>query len=278
MPHYDHSHCVRAHVALQDLNPCFLLALFMFLTACSTIPQTFTPSEPIPAGDFSHRAFDEVLHAHVTDGVVDYPGIATDMRFCGYLAQLDRVDPNSLPTREERLAFWINTYNALAINGILDGLSPRTKFGQYRYFIVKRHRVGGAMINLYDLEGKLLIPEFQETRIHFVIVCASMSCPKLQSLAYTADKLDLQLEDGAREYINDPSRNRFDRERKIAYLSRIFKWFRDDFEADAGSLLGYVKRYVADADLARELELVPYRVEFLEYDWNLNGIPYAGPS
>ena len=105
-----------------------------------------------------------------------------------------------------------------------------------------------------------------------------MSCPKLQSWAYAADKLDEQLELSAREFINDSSRNRFDRERKIAYLSMIFKWFEEDFTDHSGSLLHYVKRYVADPQLARELEREPYRVEFLEYDWSLNGIPYAGPS
>jgi len=62
------------------------------------------------------------------------------------------------------------------------------------------------------------------------------------------------------------------------YLSMIFKWFEEDFAAHSGSLLSYVKRYVDDPQLARELESAPYRVEFLEYDWNLNGIPYAGPS
>jgi len=248
------------------------------VAGCSSVPRTFTPAQPIAPRDFSHAAFDEVLRAHVQEGVVNYPAIAADPRFQAYLRLLDRVDPYTLLARQERLAFWINAYNAFAVKGILDGLSPRTKFGQYRYFFAKEHRVGGATINLYDLEQKLLIPYFREPRVHFAIVCASMSCPKLQSWAYAADKLDEQLEMSAREYINDPVRNRFDRERKVAYLSMIFKWFEEDFTDHSGSLLNYVKRYVADPQLARELESEPYRVEFLEYDWSLNGIPYAGPS
>lgn len=254
-----------------------LIALIL-LAGCSTVPRTFSPAQPLAPKDFSHAAFDEVLRAHVVEGVVNYPAIAADPRFPVYLRTLDRVDPYTLLARQERLAFWINAYNAFAAKGILDGYSPLTKFGQYRYFIAKEHRVGGSTINLYDLERKLLIPDFREPRIHFAIVCASKSCPKLQSWAYAADKLDEQLDRSAREYINDPTRNRFDRERKVVYLSMIFKWFEDDFTAHSGSLLGYVKRYVADPQLARELESAPYRVEFLEYDWNLNGIPYAGPS
>lgn len=254
------------------------LTVLVLLAGCSSVPRSFSPAEPIAPKDFSHGLFEEVLRVHVLDGVVNYPAIAKDRRFDRYVWYCDRVDPNALPRREDRLAFWINAYNAFAIKGILDGYSPLTKFGQYRYFIGRDYRVGGRLINLYDLERKLLIPDFREPRIHFAIVCASKSCPKLQPWAYTAEKLDQQLDQSALEYINDPTRNRFDREGKIAYLSMIFKWFEEDFVAHSGSLLNYVKRYMADPDLARDLEAAPYRVEFLEYDWNLNGIPYAGPS
>lgn len=243
------------------------------LSGCSTVPRFFHPVEPIAPQEFSHHPFSEILRARVTDGVVNYPAVATDGRFDAYLRQLDRVDPNSLPTREDRLAFWINAYNAFAIKGILDGYSPRTLAGRYRYFIGHDYRVGGETINLYDLERKLLIPDFLEPRIHFAIVCASRSCPKLQSRAYKADELEEQLEQSARGFINDPTRNRFDRERKIAYLSMIFKWFEEDFVAHSGSLINYVKRYVADPELARDLEFKPYSVQFLEYDWRLNGLP-----
>ncbi len=252
--------------------------VLIFIAGCSTVPRTFTPVEPISAQDFSHRALDETLRVHVVDGVVNYPAIATDSRFDKYLWHLDRLDPNALQTQQERLSFWINAYNAFAIKGILDGLSPRTKFGQYRYFIGRDYRVGGQSINLFDLEREVLIKDFQEPRIHFAIVCASRSCPKLQSWAYTADGLEEQLDQSARDFINDPSRNRFDRERKVAWLSMIFKWFEHDFVARSGSLLRYVQRYVADPALAREMVSEPYMVEFLEYDWSLNGIPNAGSS
>jgi hypothetical protein len=241
------------------------------LAGCSTVPKSFSPAEPIDPDEFSHRTFDELLRAHVVDEVVNYPGIMADTRLQTYLRQVDRLDPNRWRTRQERLAFWINAYNAFAIKGILDGNSPITLVGRYRYFIARDHSVGGKTINLYDLERKLLIPDFREPRIHFAIVCASSSCPKLQSWAYSADKLDQQLEESARGFMNDSTRNQFDRQQKIARLSMIFQWFREDFEAQARSLLNYVKRYVTDPDLAHELETIPYRVEFMAYDWRLNG-------
>jgi hypothetical protein len=259
------------------LHPLVLTAL-LFLAGCSTVPKTFNPEVPIAAKDFSHGAFEEILQAHVADGVVNYPAIATDSRFEKYLWHLDRIDPNALPVQRDRLALWINAYNAFAIQGILDGLSPRTKFGQYRYFIGRDYRVGGQSINLFDLERQVLIKDFQDPRIHFAIVCASRSCPKLHSWAYTTDGLEEQLEQSARDFINDPSRNRFDREKKVARLSMIFKWFEHDFVARSGSLLRYIQRYVTDPALAREMVSEPYTVEFLEYDWSLNGIPNAGSS
>ncbi len=245
----------------------------MVLAGCSTVPRSFQPQEPISPANFSHQAFDAVLGDHVVDGRVNYPGIAGDPRFEAYIRQLDRVNPNHLPTREDRLAFWINAYNAFAIKGIVDGYSPRTVLGRYRYFIGRDYLVGGATINLYDLERKLLIPDFREPRIHFAIVCASRSCPELTSKAYHAEDLDERLEQSAKAFINDPARNRFDRQRKIAHLSKIFDWFRQDFVDHSGSLITYMKRYVHDPDLAEGLEGSPYEVEFLEYDWRLNGIP-----
>jgi hypothetical protein len=230
---------------------------------------------PIRPADFSHKVFDEVLEAHVKDGIVDYQGIQTDDRLAVYLAQLDRVDPNALTRRNERLAFWINAYNAFAIKGILDKYSPTSLMGRYRYFIGREYRVGGTTINLYDLERQVLVDQFREPLMHFAIVCASTSCPKLESWAYQPDELDRQLDRAARSFINDPTRNRFDRKSKTAWLSKIFDWFEPDFTQAAGSVLAYVARYANDPDLARELTQPGYRIEFLEYDWSLNG---RGPA
>jgi len=169
------------------------------------------------------------------------------------------------------LAFWINAYNAFAVKGILDHYSPMTLWGRYRYFIGRDYQVGGATINLYDLERQVLIEQFHEPLIHFAIVCASASCPKLQPWAYQPDQLDRQLDQVAREFINDPTRNRFDRQQKIASLSMIFQWFEKDFSVAAGSVLSYVARYVDDPELAKDLAQPGYRVEYLEYDWSLNG-------
>lgn len=223
------------------------------------------------AADSLHDDFDRILSANVLDGRVDYPGIAADSRFEHYLEQLSATRAEDLPGKKEKLAYWINAYNAFAIQGILHGYSPSSLLGRFGFFMSKKFSLGGAEIDLYDLEHKVLIPQ-KEPRIHFAINCASVSCPALRPHAYVAANLDHQLEDSARRFINDPSRNRFDRENKIAYLSRIFDWFEDDFYNHSGSVLAYVARYVEDPDLAGELVNRDYTIEYLEYDWNLNGI------
>jgi hypothetical protein len=239
---------------------------------CGSVPERFTPANPLSPAEVSHAEFDRALRASVHGGVVDYPALQADAGFHSFVARLDRVDPDSLRTHHERLAFWINAYNAFAIQGILDGLSPAPYIGWYRYFHLRCYAVGGQRLTLSDIEHKILRARFREPRIHFAIVCASTSCPELQPRAYHADLLDRQLDQAASAFINDPSRNRFDVRTKVAYLSKIFDWFQEDFSVAAGDVPRYVARYVNDPEIARDLAAMRYRVEYLEYDWSLNGI------
>ena len=256
-----------------------LAVMFMILlplVGCSTVPTSYHPTNPIVATEFSHDLFDQTLREHVTDGVVNYPGYESDPRLTRYLKQLNRLDPTALPSKRDRLVLWINAYNAFAIKGIVDGYSPKSWAGKYKYFVSRDYMVGGSEINLYSMERDILIARFREPRIHFAIVCASRSCPQLRSWAYSTDRIEQQLDESARLFINDPTRNLFDRDRKIAYLSKIFDWFSEDFIGHSGSLTKYVAQYVNDPQLAQDLMSETYKVKFLEYDWNLNGMAPKG--
>ncbi len=228
------------------------------------------------AGAPNHQRFDQVLQASVTDGNVDYPSILGNANFAQYLQELE-PEP-MFQNQAEALSYWINAYNALAIKGILDGRSPRTFFGRFGYFKQATYRVGGKTINLYDLERKVIIP-LGEPRIHFAINCASQSCPKLQPMVYTATQLEKQLDASTRSFINDTTRNRFDRDQKVAYVSKIFDWFEQDFSQHSGSVQKYLARYVADPEIAKGLANEQYKVKYLKYNWQLNGIaPKAADS
>jgi hypothetical protein len=263
---------VRLRDALRYVLGVLVAFVIGVLVACSSAPRSFAPVEPIPLSQFSYQYLDEIQRAHVKDGVVNYPAIAQDDRFQFFIWQLDRFNPNELPSRQHSLAFWINAYNAFAIKGILNGYVPQSVWGRYRYFIPQHHYVGGRPISLHDLEEDLLVPDFRDPRLHFAIVPASRSAPKLSSQVYAPERLDQQLNDSARAFINDASRNRFDRQKKVAYLSMIFKWHEKEFIGHSGSLLRYVARYVDDPALARDLTTNRYDIQFLDYDWSLNGI------
>ena len=222
--------------------------------------------------DGLHDKLNQVLKTHVKAGVVDYDGINGDQRFFQYLDVLASTNPDDFSTDHEKLAFWINAYNALAIKGIIDGSSPGSFFGRIGYFKTTNYLVGGRKINLYDLERDVIIP-FDEPRIHFAIVCASLSCPKLVSEAYVASRLGEQLQNGAVDFINDPAKNEFDTDRRVAKLSKIFEWFEGDFEKHSGSVQKYVSQFLKDPKLAGAVDSYP--IKHLKYDWNLNGI-YTG--
>ena len=224
---------------------------------------------PTFAQGIDHAPFDALLRANVSKGHVEYPAFQHSAAFKSYVADLAK--PATLAGKNDVLAYHINAYNALAIQGILDGLSPSTTLGRLRYFKVQDWPVDGKKISLHDVEHKVLRP-LGEPRIHFAIICASRSCPFLRSEAYTAAKLDEQLDEQARQFVNDPFRNRFDRATKTAHLSEIFKWFEEDFQG-AGSVQKYLARYVADPEVAKELAQDGYKVQWIDYDWTLNGTP-----
>lgn len=217
-----------------------------------------------------HAAFDALLRANVKNGVVDYPAFQDNAAFRRYVEDLAR--PVELAGREEALVYYINAYNALAIQGILDGLSPSSLLGRLRYFKLKEWPLGGRPISLYDLEHKVIRP-LGEPRIHFAIICASKSCPFLRSEAYASGRLDAQLDEQARQFVNDAFRNRFDTGTRTAHLSEIFKWFDEDFRGPAGSPQKYIAKYAADPAAAKLLADDGFDVEWIDYDWSLNGAP-----
>jgi hypothetical protein len=216
--------------------------------------------------DWNH--WDDILTAHVVDGHVDYDAIAGDE---GFEATVRDIAAASLEgqDRDAVLAFYINAYNVLAVQGILDGHSPTGSFGKLRFFFRDKYTVAGERMNLDNLEDKR-IRALGEPRIHFAIVCASASCPKLRSEAFLPGRLEEQLEASTRAFVNDTTKNRFDPDSGVARVSKILKWFDKDFEA-AGGVQGFLAGYVDDDRVARALREQRLKLKYLDYDWSLNG-------
>jgi hypothetical protein len=216
--------------------------------------------------------WDRLLRETVRDGKVDYATISRDGRLADFVDVVRRSRFTKETTRDQRLAFLINGYNALVISAVLGGGSPATLGGRYAFFTRKRYGIAGESITLLDLERERIM-KYDEPRIHFALVCASASCPKLRSGAYRPERLDAQLEEDARGFVNDSVRNRFDPASRTASVSKIFKWYEGDFTAAHGTLEAYLSRYVADREMARSLATGGWKLRFLSYDWSLNGAP-----
>ena len=178
--------------------------------------------------------------------------------------QIAATGPSS-QEREAQLAYYINAYNALVLAGVLDRYplrSVRDVAPFYGFFTQNNITIAGKKTSLYALERKLLIPRFQEPRIHFAINCASRSCPPLRSEAYTADRLDEQLNEMTRAFLNNSSEAIKSAGNGYA-VSRIFDWYKDDFVASGGTV-GFTNKY-RNPTIPTDA-----KISFQDYNWNLN--------
>lgn len=219
------------------------------------------------AEEFNFTLWNDLLAEYVAQGQVNYPGLQSDPRFDALLDNLAAVDTEALAKSNE-LALYINAYNIFAIKGIIDGRSPSSSIGKLRYFMLDKYELGGQSISLDKLEHKIIRP-LGEPRIHFAIVCASASCPLLISEAYIPENLEDQLNNSARLFINDTTKNQFDTANKTAGISKIFKWFKEDFGTSDENVLAYIQPFLNE-DIE---ELTAYKIKYQAYDWSLNGAP-----
>lgn len=224
--------------------------------------------------------WETILKRYVSEGkingislnLVDYEGIAKDPDFADLIQRLERFSPHELVTEEERKTFWINVYNIFATKMVVDHYPVESirDIGSLFKSVWKKKvgRVDGKEVTLNQIEHKIL-RKMGDPRIHAAIVCASLSCPDLQKEAFIPARLSDQLDEAMKNFIENPEKGvLIDQSKKIVYLSSIFKWFRDDFKKDGGTIK-FIQRYVP-SDQAQFLNQRNYKVKYLDYDWSLN--------
>lgn len=258
---------------------------------------------------FSHDLWDRVLSDHVDDeGLVDYAALQENDPFREYIYRLANTNPAEVGGNTERLAFWINVYNALAIQGVLVTLpDDRSTWGAYSvlnvsvpgieekgkgFFQGLRFVVGGRRLTLDEIEKAVMLqqpdwvarerrhyrsvgPKTPDPRVHFALVCAAKGCVKLRRGAYQGAALDTQLAEAVRRFVNDPTQARFDTKNRIMHVSRLLEWYGDDltdprYSPHGKSVAEFLSRYVDEGVLARSLGSQEWRTVYLEYDWQLN--------
>jgi len=260
------------------------------------MPAALDCAAQAPGSDPQHGAWDTLLRKHVE---WDAQGVATRVSYAGFsrdrmalqavldaYAALDERAYQRMD-RDRQLAFLINLYNAATIELVLTrypDLKSIRDLGSLISSPWKRRfvRLFGEMVHLDDIEHRLIRQPgvFDEPRIHFVLNCASIGCPALRPQAITADRLEAQLEDSTERFLRDASRNRFNREQGRLEVSRIFDWYRADFERGWRSIVSreqFLARYAPSLARSPEdrsrIESARVRLTFLDYDWALNDRP-----
>lgn len=246
-----------------------LLALGAAWFTCSnfySLPLPEHTGKPV-----SHEIWDGLLKKYVkADGFVDYKNFQRDtLELKRYLDLLASSHPAKDWPRNEQMAYWINAYNAFTVQLILQNYPVKSIKDIKRgiafvnsVWDIKFIHLGDKTYDLNNIEHGILRPDFKDARVHAAINCASYSCPRLRTEAYTAAKLEAQLDDAMRSFINDPLRNKVSP--KKAEISEIFNWFGGDFKRDAGSVRSFLKKY-AKAGIREDTP-----VSYIDYDWRLN--------
>lgn len=247
------------------------LGILLFIPSCFS-QKSFPNTSPTPP---DHSLWTELLQKHVSDvGEVDYQGFRRDsVKLNRYLQTLSSTAPDKKKwSGSEQLAYWINVYNAFTVKIVADHYpveSIKEIGGRVNIpFVstvwdIKFIDIGGKEIDLNTVEHGIIRKEFEEPRIHFAVNCASYSCPILRNEAYTAEKLEEQLQQQTVHFINNPRFNIIQGPDK-AQISRLFQWYSGDFKVNGMTVVDYLNQYSAvklkpDADISD-----------MEYDWSLN--------
>lgn len=239
-------------------------------------------SPPALSFDHAHTKWNEVLARYRSkDGRIRYQDLKRDCfpgsrhTFDEYLKALTKVKKAEYEswTKEERMSFLINAYNAFTVKLVVDHYpvkSIKDIGGLFQNPWKKEFfsLLEGTSKSLDPIEHDLLRKEFQDARIHAALNCASVSCPKLQSDAFVAAKLSPQLDHAMMEWLKDDTRNHFDSTGNAMELSKIFDWFKEDFVKSYGGVSQAIAKF--GPPLAKSLVKTNARVKYLPYDWKLN--------
>lgn len=267
---------VRAKALLQALI-CTALLLY---TACAVAQAPPT------------AAWDGLLQRHVRvidnghASQVDYAGMRRDQaQLDGYIQQLSAVTAERFHgwDRDDQVAFLVNAYNAFTVQLVLTrwpALRSIKDIGGLFSSPWKQDffTLLGQRSNLDQIETRLRGRDHDEPRIHFALNRASIGCPMLRPHAYVGKQLDRQLDDATSRFLADRSRNRYERENDVLRVSRIFDWYAEDFRhgryASVAALLAeYATQLSDDPQVIARIRAQDVRIDYLPYDWQLNGLP-----
>ncbi len=211
----------------------------------------------------NHAEWQTLLQKYVTkEGQVNYEGLKSEKsKISNYLMSLSKNVPKATASKEEKMSFWINAYNALTVKLIVDNLPVNSikDINGGKPWDVKLFKSGNDNYSLDDIENIILRP-MHDARVHFAINCAAKSCPPLTNEAFTAENLNTLLDKRTKQFVNDNLFNIITPD-KIK-ISHIFEWYQSDF----GDVRTFIGKYIAPSKKINSAAGISY----FQYNWNLN--------
>ncbi|MBC7743805.1 MAG: DUF547 domain-containing protein [Flavobacterium sp.] len=249
--------------------------IFLFIAVINGYSAPILKGNSI-AVKIDHSLWEQLLKKHVSaNGKVDYAGFKSDSKkLDSYLKMLSNTNLSGY-SKTEKQAYWINAYNAFTVDLVAKNypvksikdirnaksLVAKATGGSQVWIEKLRYSFDGEELSLYNIENKKLLKDLFDPRIHFVINCASYSCPRLLNKAYTTGNLENLMNQMAGEFINDHTKNNITS--SSAMISEIFKWYKGQFTRN-GSLIDFLNKY-STVKIKPNVE-----IKFLEYNWALN--------
>lgn len=205
--------------------------------------------------------YQDFLSQNVSGGKVNYKQIKNDKSILTELTKQIAEADVSTASKDTKTAFYVNAYNLLVISAVVNHFPINSPLAVKGFFNEKNYTIAGETLSLDELESKKLR---QDARVHFVLVCAALGCPQISSNAYMPDKLQAQLDMQTKKVLNDNKFVQIDTNTKTVKLSKIFDWYKEDFQKSSSSVLNFINKY-------RTVKIPnDFRVEYDEYDWSLN--------
>lgn len=216
----------------------------------------------VESQNLDHSKWTSILQKNVSEnGNVNYNSLKKERKsLTEYINLLSKNTPKDNWTKQDKLAYWINAYNALTVDLILRNYPIKSIKNIKNPWEQRLWKLGNTWYNLDEIEHNIL-RKMNEPRIHFAIVCASYSCPKLQNEAFTASKLDMQLTQATKAFLADKNRNELSE--NSLNISKIFDWFSKDFKGK-GSVINFLNEY-SNIKISKNA-----KVKYKDYNWSLN--------
>ena len=256
------------------------LSLFIFLPA------------QLSALEFNYHLYTKILEKNVYEektikgmrvNVVDYKSLfkesqKSDSDYSKYLKQLSLFNPDTLTTKADKIAFWVNAYNIGAIKMILDHY-PVDSIRSMKINFLKNPwdkkilNINGRLYRLGEIEHDILLGKYKEKQAHFGMVCASVSCPDISKEVYKGKTLKTQLEKQAKELFKNSAKGLYiERNRNKVFVSKIFKFDSKNFSQGVNDIIPFILPFIENKKDKEYLEQKKYKLTFFDYDWDLNSL------